>query len=184
MATQTQSQTTIPAGRWSSDRIHSSATFEVGHLGISTFSGRVKDFDAKLNATDDGFELEGAANVETLDIDEENLRAHLLSPEFFDVERYPQIRFRTDGVSEDADGLVVIGELEIKGIAKRVEARGRVGELGVDASGGDRIGLELETVIDRTEFGLNWNMELPNGEPALANDVRLVVSLELVREEA
>ena len=50
--------------------------------------------------------------------------------------------------------------------------------------GSERFGLELETVIDRTEFGLNWNMELPNGEPALANDVRLVVSLELVREEA
>jgi polyisoprenoid-binding protein YceI len=184
MATATQTQTKIPAGNWSTDRVHSSATFEVGHMGTSTFNGKVKDFEAKLVATDDGFKIDGSANVETLDIDEENLRAHLLSPEFFDVERYPQIHFRTDGVTASDGGLTVTGELEIKGIAKRVEAQGRVGELAIGPDGSNRIGLELETVIDRFEFGLDWNMELPTGEPVLANDVRLIVRLELVREEA
>jgi polyisoprenoid-binding protein YceI len=184
MATQTQTQTAIPTGTWNSDRTHSSATFEVGHLGISTFSGRVKEFDATLKASDESFELDGSASVDSLDIDEPNLRAHLLAPDFFDVERNPQIRFRAEGANEDGGGLAVTGELEIKGIARQVEARGRIGAPVTDPSGNEHVALELETVIDRTDFGLDWNMELPNGQPVLAHEVRLVVSLELVREEA
>ncbi len=52
----------------------------------------------------------------------------------------------------------------------------------VDPTGVERVALELETVIDRTDYGLNWNMDLPNGGKALADEVRLTVSLELVRE--
>jgi polyisoprenoid-binding protein YceI len=183
-ATETQIKTQIPSGTWSSDRIHSNATFEVAHMGASTFRGRVKDFDARLVAGDEGIELVGSARVETLDIDEENLRAHLLSPEFFDAERYPEIRFTANEVTENGDELVVGGELEIKGVTKPVSARADVRPVVSGPDGGERFGLELDTTIDRTEFGLDWNMELPSGGPVLANDVRLVVSLELVREEA
>jgi len=179
-----QAQRTVPAGKWAADRTHSYATFEVGHLGISTFRGAVKDFDAKLDVTDGSFELDGGARVESFDVDDVNLKAHLLSPEFFDAERHPEIHFRAGELSEEAGGLVVRGELEIRGTVKPVQARATVGEPGVGAAGDERVALELETTIDRTDYGLGWNMDLPNGGKALQNDVRLIVSLELVREEA
>jgi polyisoprenoid-binding protein YceI len=179
-----QAQRTVPAGSWTADRTHSSATFEVGHLGVSTFNGKIKDFAASVDVGDESFVLDGSARVESLDIDEENLKAHLLSPEFFDVERHPEIRFRADRVDAKDDGLVITGDLEIKGHTKQVDATGRVGEPVVDPTGAQRVALELETVIDRTEFGLNWNMDLPNGGKALADEVRLTVSLELVQDEA
>lgn len=178
-----QAHRTIPTGLWKSDLTHSSATFEVGHNGVSTFNGKVKKFDAGLSVGDE-FELNGSARVESLDIDEENLKAHLLSPEFFDAERHPEIRFHADQLSETDDGLVVSGDLEIKGTTKRVEAKATAGEPGTDPTGAQRVALELETEIDRTEFGLDWNMELPGGGPVLANEVRLLVSLELVKQEA
>jgi polyisoprenoid-binding protein YceI len=181
--TTTQAHRTVPAGTWASDRTHSSATFEVGHLGASTFNGRVKDFAATLRVSDGGFDLEGGARVESLDIDEENLKAHLLSPEFFDVERHPEIRFSADEIDESGERLVVRGDLEIKGNKRRVETIADVGETITGPAGKEVVGLDLETVIDRNEFGLTWNADLPGGGKALADDVRLVVHLELIQEE-
>ncbi len=184
MSTTTFPKRTVPAGKWAADRTHSSATFEVGHLGVSTFRGAVKVFDATLEVTDDRFELDGGARVESFDVDEPNLKGHLLSPEFFDAERHPEIRFRAGELTEGDDGLVLKGELEIRGTSKAVVAHAEVGESGVGPDGSDRVSLELSTIIDRTEYGLGWNMDLPNGGKALADEVRLTVVLELVREEA
>jgi|tagenome__1003787_1003787.scaffolds.fasta_scaffold19636065_2 polyisoprenoid-binding protein YceI len=184
MSTTTYAQRTVPAGKWAADRTHSSATFEVGHLGVSTFRGAVKDFDATLEVSDDRFELDGGARVESFDVDEPNLKGHLLSPEFFDAERHPEIRFRAGELVEDADGLVVKGELEIRGNSNPVDARAEVGEVGAGPDGVERVELVLSTTIDRTEYGLGWNMDLPNGGKTLADEVGLTVVLELVREDA
>jgi polyisoprenoid-binding protein YceI len=184
MSTTTYAQRTVPAGKWAADRTHSSATFEVGHLGVSTFRGAVKDFDATLEVGDGSFELDGRARVESFDVDEPNLKGHLLSPEFFDAERHPEIRFQASELVETDEGIVVNGELEIRGTSKPVAAHAEVGEPGVGPDGVERVSLELSTTIDRTEYGLGWNMDLPNGGKALANDVGLTVILELVREEA
>jgi polyisoprenoid-binding protein YceI len=184
MSTTTYAQRTVPAGKWAADRTHSSATFEVGHLGVSTFRGAVKDFDATLEVTDDRFELDGGARVESFDVDEPNLKGHLLSPEFFDAERHPEIRFRAGELVEGPDGLVVKGELEIRGNSNPVDAHAEVGEVGAGPDGVERVELVLSTTIDRTEYGLGWNMDLPGGGKTLANEVGLTVILELVREEA
>jgi polyisoprenoid-binding protein YceI len=182
--TTTYAQRTVPAGKWVADRTHSSATFEVGHNGVSTFRGAVKDFDATLEVGDGSFELDGGARVESFDVDEPNLKGHLLSPEFFDAERHPEIRFRAGELVETDDGMAVNGELEIRGTSNPVTAYAEAGEPGVAVDGSERVSLELSTTIDRTEYGLGWNMELPNGGNVLDNDVRLTVVLELVREEA
>ncbi len=175
---------TIPDGTWAADRTHSSANFAVRHFGVSTFRGSLKDFDARLEVADGRFELSGGARADSFDVDEPNLRAHLLSPEFFDAERHPEIKFRAHELAETAGGLVVRGELEIRGTAHPVEARATAGEPGVGPEGEHRVELELETTIDRTLYGLGWNMDLPGGGKALANDIRLTVILELVREDA
>ena len=116
---------------------------------------------------------------------DENLAAHLASQEFFDAERHPEIRFESSAIRLDDDGDVVAeGELTVKGRTEAVEARGRLVHIAEDISGGERIGLSLETTVDRREFGLDWNAPLPKGGFALGNDVKLVVALELVPKEA
>ena len=175
MSTATQPQ--IPVGTWSVDPVHSNANFEVEHAGVSVFRGGFKPVDAKLVSGEDGLELEGGVRVESISVDDENIRPHLLSPDFFDVERNPEVRFTSTEISGEADALKVSGELSMAGVTLPVEATGR---LRGPAAGpaGQKVALSLETVIDRTAFGMVWQMELPDGGAALANDVRLVVDLE------
>lgn len=151
-------------------------------MGVSTFGAAFKDFEARLVSGPDGVELEGTARVESFDVQDEQLRPHVLSPEFLDAERHPELRFRSTGFRQDGDELIAEGELTIRGNTRPVEARGRVGQPVEDPMGNQRTSLALETLIDRTEFGLGWQMDLPGGGSVLANDVKLLVSLELAKE--
>jgi polyisoprenoid-binding protein YceI len=172
----------IPAGAWTADQVHSNASFEVEHAGLSTFRGALKPIDAKLVTVDGEPQLEGAVEVATISVDDEDIRPHLLSPEFFDVERNPEIRFRSTEISGEPDDLRIAGELTLAGVSRPVEARGRLRGPASVPGGGEKLALELEAVIDRTDFGMNWQLEFPNGGKALANEVKLAVALELNKE--
>jgi polyisoprenoid-binding protein YceI len=178
----TQTAPQIPTGTWTVDTVHSNANFEVEHGGLSLFRGGFKPVGATLTSSDDGLTLEGAVSVESISVEDENLRPHLLSPDFFDAERNPEVRFRSTEISGDADELTVAGELEMAGVSVPVQATGRLRGPVPGPAGSDRLALDLESVIDRTAFGMVWQMEMPGGNPALANDVRLLVSLELDKE--
>jgi polyisoprenoid-binding protein YceI len=167
------------------DPIHSSVGFEVKHMVVSTFRGNFREFDALLETSEGVSRLVGTALPESVDVRDENLAAHLASEEFFDAERHPEIRFESSAIRVGDDGAVVAGgELTVKGRTKVVEARGRLVHIAEDISGAERIGLSLETTVDRREFGLEWNAPLPKGGFALGNDVKLLVTLELVPKEA
>jgi polyisoprenoid-binding protein YceI len=172
--------TAVPTGTWTADRVHSSIGFEVEHM-VSTFRGRFEDYDAQLV---DG-KLVGTVAVPSVKVYDENLEAHLQSPDFFDAQLHPELRFESRELAIDEDGSVTIeGDLTIKGITKPVTARGRYVDVTPDPAGGERIGLRLETTVDRREFGLEWNAPLPKGGLVLGNDVTLTVALELVRAES
>ena len=172
--------TATPTGTWAADKVHSSVGFEVEHM-VSTFRGQFEEYDAQLV---DG-QLVGTVAVPSIKVHDENLDAHLLSPEFFDAERHPDLRFVSRELTIDGDGNVTVeGELTIKGTSKDVTGHGRYSYVEADMAGGERIGLALRATIDRREFGLNWNAPLPKGGFALGNDVTLVVALELVRAAA
>ncbi len=172
--------TAVPSGTWTADRVHSSIGFEVEHV-VSTFRGRFEDYDAQLV---DG-KLVGTVAVPSVKVYDENLEAHLQSPEFFDAQLHPELRFESRELAIDEDGTVTLeGDLTIKGITKPVTARGRYVDVKADMAGGERIGLGLETTVDRREFGLEWNAPLPKGGLVLGNDVTLTVALELVRAES
>jgi polyisoprenoid-binding protein YceI len=185
-ATSTITSTTLPAGTYRLDPVHSSASFAVKHMVVATFRGRFEDFDATLGVDDAGAAtLSGVVKVDSIQLKDDNLQAHVASPEFFDVERYPQIRFESSDIEISADGEVkVAGELTIKDQTHRVESTGTISGPAVTLGDVTKVGLTLETVIDRTQYGLNWNAPLPKGGVALANDVKLTVELELAREEA
>lgn len=172
----------VPAGTWTVDQTHSSAEFEVEHGGFSVFKGGFEPIEASLVSDESGARLEGSVDVRAISINDENLYPHLLSPDFFDVERNPKITFHTTRISGDAEDLHVKGELAMAGVSREVEATGRLRGPVSFGPGAEKVGLELATVVDRTEFGMNWQMDLPGGGKALAEDVRLVVSLELNKE--
>ena len=181
MTTATQQQ--VPTGTWKIDPVHSSAAFSVAHNGISTFTAGVEDIDAVMTAGDDGLRIEGAARVETIAVDLPDLKGHLLSPEFFDAANHPEVRFEANDIQVDLNGQVGLhGDLEIRGTSLPIEARGELTGPAVGPDGSERVGLTLETTVDRRDYGMTWNMELPNGGDVLANDVTLSVRLELVRE--
>jgi polyisoprenoid-binding protein YceI len=184
MSTATSADTRLASGNWTIDRVHSHVGFAVKHMVVSTFRGRFEDYDGALSVAEDGTpRLEGWVGVDSIRVADENLAAHLTSPDFFDSERYPKITFSSSAVRVGEGGqLEVEGELEIKGNSRPVTARGSISGPHVDIAGNDKIGVELEATVDRREFGLEWNAELPQGGVALNNDVRLDVSLELVRE--
>jgi polyisoprenoid-binding protein YceI len=172
----------IPHGVWASDALHSSVRFEVGHMGVSMFSAGFTDVDASLRSGRTGLELRGRVGVASFDVHDDALRPHVMAPEFLDVERHPELTFRSTEIGMNGSGVTVTGELTIKGITRRIEALGIITGPIVDPSGNDRLAITLETVIDRTAFGLGFQLELPNGASALGKDVRLAIVLELVRE--
>jgi polyisoprenoid-binding protein YceI len=181
MSTQTVKQE-IAAGTYVVDPVHSSIGFAVVHNGVSTFRGSFGEYEARLTGGE-APRLEGSVEVASIDVPDEQLRGHLLSPEFFDAERHPQIRFGSTELDVDGDGSArVRGELEIRGEKREVEAGGRFAQLGADLGGNARVGLSLEATVDRRDFGLDWNAELPSGDRVLDYEVTIAVELELVKE--
>lgn len=169
-------QTGIPTGIWNADSVHSGLSFEVPYA-VATFGGDVTDFNVSLK---DGV-LEGAARIASLRVKDENLTGHLQSPEFFDGERHPELNFVSTAIRRNGDKVEIDGNLTIKGITKPATLTGTISGPTVDHFGATRVGFKLQTVIDRTQFDMKWNMPLPNGEPALANEVTLKADLSLVQ---
>jgi polyisoprenoid-binding protein YceI len=173
--------TIAPAGTWNLDPIHSRVDFEVSYLA-GTFKGHFNEIAAELTVDDERATLEGSTKVASIDVNEENLSAHLQSPDFFDAEQYPQLRFTAEDIRLDGDGQVSVdGELTIKGVTQPVTVTGTVTAPMTDPYGNERVGLNLTTKVDRTSFGIDWNNPLPNGEPSLANDVTILAELQFVK---
>jgi len=174
------SATAIPAGTWSIDPAHSAVEFHVKHLGLATIKGRAP----VVSGTIVGGELsslKGAVDVSSITTFDESRDAHLRSPEFFDVERYPELTFTSSAITGDGDELTVEGELTIKGIAKAVTLTGAFVGTGTDPWGNERVGVDLETVVDRAEWALNWNAPLPGGGFLLPDRVKLTATFSAVR---
>jgi polyisoprenoid-binding protein YceI len=181
MSTQTVQQQ-IPAGTYAVDPVHSSVAFAIVHNGVATFRSGFAAYEARLTGGD-APALEGTVDVASIEIDEEQLRGHLLSPDFFDASRHPRLRFRSSELDVADDGTATLrGELEIRGEARAIEASGKFGQLGADLAGNARLGLSLSANVDRRDFGLDWNAELPSGGEVLDYAVEIAVELELVEE--
>jgi polyisoprenoid-binding protein YceI len=176
--------TIAPEGIWNLDPVHSRVDFEVSYLA-GTFKGHFNEIAAELTLDGDHASLEGTTKVASVDVNEENLSAHLQGPDFFDAERYPELRFTAEDIRLAGDGRVSVnGELTIKGVTRPVTVTGTVTAPIADPYGNERIGLELTAKIDRTDFGVNWNNPLPSGEPSLANDVTVLAELQFVKPGA
>jgi polyisoprenoid-binding protein YceI len=167
-----------PTGTYSLDPLHSTFGFVITHNGVSKFRGQFEQVDAKLA---DG-ELLGTAQVESVKTPIPPLKDHLLSPEFFNAAEAPTITFRSTDVAVAQDGSVeATGELTIRGVTNPVTATGTLAT-GQNMSGADVVGLDLEATIDRRDYGLDWQAQLPRGGEVLGWDVTLQAHLELAKD--
>jgi polyisoprenoid-binding protein YceI len=169
--------TQIPTGTWNLDPVHSSIGFAVTHSGVMTFRGTFKQFDAKLV---DG-RLEGTVEVASVVVDDENLAGHLQTPDFFDAERHPELRFVSKTIDREGDGVSIVGDLILRGVTRPVEITGTLTGPITDGYGNERLGLDLETTVNRRDYGIDWNADLPSGESMLADDVVITADLALVQ---
>jgi polyisoprenoid-binding protein YceI len=168
----------VPTASYAVDPVHSTIGFGVKYNKLATFRSTFEKVDAQLA---DGV-LTGSADASSVVIDEPNFKGHLLAADFFDVEVTPTITFRSTDIRIAEDGSAEVdGELTIRGTTKPVVAKGTYA-VGGDAYGNERVAFELETTVDRRDFGLQWQNQLPDGSEALAWDVTISADLQLVKQ--
>ena len=172
----TQQQTALPTGTWKADPVHSDIAFSVEYMA-GTFRGTFSKFDVEIT----NGQLRGTVEVSSIQVKDEQLESHLQTPDFFDAERHPQLRFEARDVRRAGNEVTINGEITIKGETRPVELRGTITDPAPDPFGNERFGLRLATSVDRTAFGVSWNNPLPSGEPALSNEVTLDADLQFVK---
>ena len=181
MSTTTDIRTALPVGTWQLDPIHSTIGFEVDYLAGS-FRGQFREVAGKLQTEGETPVLTGSAKVASVDVKDENLAGHLQSPDFFDAERYPELSFESGEIERTGDEITVRGGITINGVEKPVELTGTIADPITDYTGNEKLSVKLDTTVDRTEFGVNWNVPLPDGKPALADEVKLSAELFFVKD--
>jgi polyisoprenoid-binding protein YceI len=170
---------------FSIDADHSDVTFSVRHL-VARARGRFEKFSGQIELDREQpersslvFEVD-AASIDTRQPDRD---AHLRSPEFFDVERYPVVRFTSQRITKlSGDQYRVEGALELRGIVKPMALEVSYHGVAKDPWGNERTGFTTEAVINRKEFGMVWNAALDNGGVILGDDVKLTIELEAIRK--
>ena len=172
-------------GTYRAQPVPSTFAFSVRHSGVFQFRGSLSDVAATLRADGDVLVLEGSARADSISIVEPAaMRASVLGPEFFDVERHPEITFRSTAIHLAGDGSAEVdGDLTIRGVTRSVSASGHYAAPR-QASFGEAAGLELHTSFDRREFGFDWQMQLPGGGDAVSWEVEVDIDLLFLREEA
>jgi polyisoprenoid-binding protein YceI len=182
MSTLEGTRTALPTGTWTSDATHSTIDFTVKHMLVGKFRASVPTFSTTLVVDEAGNgKLEGTAAVASIVASDDNLTAHLASPDFFDGEKYPEIRFTATSIKVDGEDVTASGDLTVKGVTLPIELKGEITGPAEDPYGGTRLGLDLQTTFDRTKFGLEFNAPMPGGGFILSNDVKVTAQLELVR---
>jgi polyisoprenoid-binding protein YceI len=170
---------------WSLDAAHTHVGFAVRHMMITTVKGRFTDVSGEV-ILDEGDVTRSQVSISlaaaSLDTQNEQRDAHLRSEDFLDVASHPAITFESRRITERGDGrLEIVGDLTIRGVTREVVLSAEEEGRGRDPWGGDRIGYSASTRIDRTDFGLTWNQALETGGVLVANEVKIVIDLQLVR---
>ncbi|HET7710708.1 MAG TPA: YceI family protein, partial [Thermoanaerobaculia bacterium] len=166
------------------DAAHSEANFKVRHL-MSNVSGSFNDFAANLSIDQKNpaaSSVEFTIQAASIDTDNENRDKHLRSSDWFEVEKYPTITFKSTKVEPAGkDKFNVTGNLTMRGVTKAVTLPVTFLGYGKDPWGNDRAGFEAETTLDRKDYGLTWNKTLDTGGVLLGDEVKISLNLEFVK---
>jgi polyisoprenoid-binding protein YceI len=181
-ATSPAATTSSRAGTWNIDPAHSGVEFAVTHLMIAKVRGRFSDVSGTVvtDGTPEGSRIEVAINAASVSTHDNTRDTHLRSADFFNVEKYPTIRFVSTAIKSRGDGeFRVTGDVTIRDVTHSVEMDVTSEGTGRDPWGNDRAGFSATLRIDRRDFGLTWNQVLETGGVMVSNEVRLTVDVEL-----
>lgn len=167
---------------WTIDKVHSKIGFNATHLVVSEVEGSFKDYDAKITSTSDDFngaDVEFDAKVASLSTDNERRDGHLKSDDFFNAEKFPDLKFKGKLVKE-GNKYVLKGDLTIRDVTKAVAFDVTYGG-SVKAFGGTRAGFKLSGKIDRFAYNLKWDKAIEAGGLVVGKEIEIVCKVELTK---
>ena len=180
----TQTTTDYQAGTWTIDAAHSEVGFAVRHMVVSKVRGRFTGVTGTITTAANPLESSATAEIDlsTIDTSNEQRDEHLRSADFFEVEKYPTMTYRSTGIRKSGDDFVVDGELTLKGVTKNVPLKLELNGFGPDAYGGTRAGFTATGEINRSEFGVSFNAVIEGSGGAVVGDkVTLHLEVEAVK---
>lgn len=173
------------AGAYQVDPVHSSVEFKVRHM-VSKVSGRFTDFSGTIAGDPDkpaGVSVTFTVKTASIDTKIPDRDKHLRSADFFDVEKYPEIVFKSSKIiSKGGDKYEVVGTFTMHGVTKELVLPVTFGGIAKDPWGKDRAGFSLQLTLNRKDYGINWNKLLDQGGTLVGDDVEISIDLEAVRQ--
>jgi polyisoprenoid-binding protein YceI len=170
---------------WYIDPAHSQVNFSVKHMMVSTVRGRLGKLTGRLELDPEQPEkadFEITADVRTINTNDERRDGHLRSGDFFDAEKFPTISFKSNAIFAKGDGrYTASGDLTIRDVTRPVSFDIDLLGIGRDAQGSQKLGATASVAIDRTDYGLTWNMPVPNGV-LVSEKVKIEVDLQAYDE--
>jgi polyisoprenoid-binding protein YceI len=171
---------------WTVDKAHSMATFKVRHL-MANVSGNFRDFDANINldrANPANSTVDFTIQATSIDTGNPNRDEHLRSPDFFEVAKFPAISFKSTSVkAKSKTDFDVTGDLTMHGVTKRVTLPVSFLGFGKDPRGNEKAGFDIDTTVNRKDFGIVWNRAVDEGGVLLGDDVKVSISLEVGKKK-
>lgn len=174
----------LTPGVWVLDISHSEIAFTVRHAGISKVRGRFLEAsaEARVGASLADASLHASVKTSSFDSGDANRDAHVKGPDFFDVEKYPEMTFRATSIEGDGEDYTLTGDLTIKGVTRPVELEVEFSGVAVDPFGATRAGASAEAEISRKDFGLTWNAVLETGGVLVSDKVKITIEAALVKQ--
>ncbi len=167
------------------DPSHSDILFKVKHLMITTVTGQFTGFEGTLTAEKEDFtdaKIEFTADVNSIDTRDEQRNGHLKSDDFFNAEKFPQLKFVSTSFTKSGEAYVLKGDLTIRDITKPVELKAEYSGLVVDPWGQTKIGFEAEGKVKRKEFGLSWDAVTEAGGIVVSDEVKIQLNVQFVKQ--
>ncbi len=164
---------------------HSSLEFAIKHMLIATSRGRFSDYEVTANIDETNFANSSAAvriKAASIDTRQPDRDAHLRSADFLEAETYPELTFLSRRIEPKGSDWRITGDLTIRNVTREVVLEGEVSGPVTDPWGGSRIGLSLHGKVNRKDFGMVWNAALDAGGFVLADDVKLSIEVELLKQ--
>jgi len=188
--TATQTATLSEVTTWQVDPAHTHVELAVEHLMIATVRGRFDDVTGTVIVGGDDFsraQIEAAIGVASIETPEPQRAGHLKSPDFFDVDKYPTLTFKSRRVERqphDANRYLLVGDLTLHGVTKKIVLDATLEGLTKDPYGNDRAGFSATGKINRKDFGLSWDQLLETGGVVVGEEVRISIDAEVVAKPA
>ncbi len=175
----------LRAGSWTIDPSHSEVSFTVRHLMLSKVRGTFRTFRGQITVNDDlqASSVTAEIDMDSIDTRDQNRDNHLRTKDFFEVEKYPTMTYRSTGVRADGDDYVVDGELTLHGVTRPVSLALELGGVGPDSYGGTRAGFSASTAINRNDFGVDIKMPMDGGGVVVGDKITIHLEVEAVLDQ-